>query len=166
MRTVSKLSLAALALAVIGAGTAQAQSNNASITATASVQTPINVVGAQALAFGNVFPGVNKTIATSDLANAGRFDVTGQASAPVTMSFVLPGTLSSGANTMPIDSYTAVHADNVSQTGGTSFNPAVGSSATLSLTGGLFVWVGARVVPATNQAQGAYTGSITLTVVY
>ena len=96
----SKLSLAVLAL-VIGASAVQAQTNNASITATASVQTPINVVGAQQLNFGNVFPGVNKTVAATDLTNAGRFDVTGQASTPVTLSFTLPASLTSGANTMP-----------------------------------------------------------------
>ena len=93
MRIASKLSLAVLALVVFGAA-AQAQTNNASITATANVQTPINVVGAQQLNFGNVFPGVNKTVLASDLSNAGRFDVSGQASAPVTLSFTLPATRS------------------------------------------------------------------------
>jgi len=118
------------------------------------------------LAFGNVFPGVNKTVLATDLTNAGRFDVTGQLSAPVTLSFTLPATLSSGANTMPIDTYTGIHADNAAQTGGTAFNPVTGASPTLSATGGLFVWVGARVVPATNQAQGVYTANVTMTVVY
>jgi len=162
----STLSLAVLALVVIGASAAQAQSNNASITATASVQTPINVVGAQQLNFGNVFPGVNKTVAAADLTNAGRFDVTGQASTPVTLSFTLPATLSSGANTMPIDSYAGVRADNSSQTSGIGFVPGASNPATLSATGLLFIWIGARVTPATNQAQGTYTGSITMTVVY
>jgi len=162
----STLSLAVLALVVVGASAAQAQTNNASITATAAVQTPINVLGAQALDFQNVFPGVIKIVPATDLAFAGRFDVTGQASAPVTLSFTLPATLSSGANTMPIDTYTGIHADNSSQTGGTVFTPVSGASPTLSATGGLFVWIGARVVPATNQAQGTYTASVTMTVVY
>ena len=165
MRT-SKLSLAVLALVVFGASAAQAQTNNASITATASVQTPINVLGAQQLNFGNVFPGVNKTVGTADLANAGRFEVAGQGSAPVTLSFTLPATLSSGGNTMPIGSYTGLHADNGAQTGGTSFTPSAGASASLSAGGQLFVWIGAQVQPATNQVSGTYTGSITLTVVY
>src|SRR3989454_12670896 len=117
MRSITKLSLVVAALAL--AGTAlQAQSNNASITATASVQTPINVLGAQQLSFGNVFPGVNKTIAATDLANGGRFDITGQASTPVTLSFTLPATLSSAGNTMPIVSFAGVHAQNSTQTGG------------------------------------------------
>src|SRR5881397_3129878 len=89
MRSIMKLSLVVAALALTGTAL-QAQTNNASITATASVQTPINVVGAQQLSFGNVFPGVYKTIAATDLTNAGRFDVTGQASSPVTISFTLP----------------------------------------------------------------------------
>lgn len=165
MRTASRLALVVAALTLTGT-ILQAQSNNASITATASVQTPINVVGAQQLSFGNVFPGVNKTVAATDLTNAGRFDVTGQASTPVTLSFTLPATLSSGANTMPIVSYTGVHAQNNAQTGGTAFTPASGASPSLNAAGALWVWVGAQVQPATNQAAGVYNGSITMTVVY
>jgi hypothetical protein len=165
MRTITRLSLAVAAL-ILTRTVAQAQTNNASITATASVQTPINVVGAQQLAFGNVFPGVNKTVAATDLTNAGRFDVTGQASTPVTLSFTLPATLSSGGNTMPIVSYTGVHAQDNVQTAGTGFAPASGATPTLNASGQLWVWVGAQVQPATNQAAGVYTGSITMTVVY
>jgi hypothetical protein len=165
MRSITKLSLVVAAL-VLTSTALQAQTNNASITATASVQTPINVVGAQQLSFGNVFPGVNKTVAATDLANAGRFDVTGQANTPVTLSFTLPATLSSAGNTMPIASFTGVHAQNSAQTSGTAFSPVSGASPTLNGTGGLWVWIGAQVQPATNQAQGVYTGSITMTVVY
>jgi hypothetical protein len=162
---ITKLSLAVAAL-ILTSTALQAQTNNASITATASVQTPINVVGAQQLSFGNVFPGVNKTVAATDLTNAGRFDVTGQANTPVTLSFTLPATLSSGANTMPIVSYTGEHAQNNAQTGATAFTPASGATPTLNGSGALWVWVGAQVQPATNQAAGVYTGSITMTVVY
>ena len=165
MRNLSNMTLVVAAL-VLTSTVAQAQTNNASITATASVQTPINVVGAQALSFGNVFPGVNKTVAATDLTNAGRFDVTGQASTPVTLSFTLPATLGSAGNTMPIVSYTGVHASLATQVGGVAFSPAAGATPTLSGLGALFVWVGAQVQPATNQAAGVYTGSITMTVVY
>ena len=165
MRTISRFALVVAALVLTGTAL-QAQTNNASITATASVQTPINVIGAQQLSFGNVFPGVNKTVAATDLTNAGRFDVTGQASTPVTLSFTLPATLNSGGNTMPIVSYTGVHAQDNLQTAGTAFAPASGATPTLSAGGALWVWVGAQVQPATNQAAGVYTGSITMTVVY
>jgi len=165
MRSITKLSLVVAALVLTGPAL-QAQTNNASITATASVQTPINVVGAQQLSFGNVFPGVNKTVAATDLSNAGRFDVTGQASTPVTLSFTLPATLSSGGNTMPIVSFTGVYALLATQVGGFLFAPAAGANPTLSGTGALFVWVGAQVQPATNQVAGVYTASVTMTVVY
>ena len=165
MRRSAKLTSVLAALGLTGTAL-QAQTNNATITATANVQQPINVVGAQQLAFGNVFPGVNKTIAATDLANAGRFDVTGQASTPVTLSFTLPATLSFGANTLPIASFTGVHAQNNTQTGGTAFTPASGANPTLNGSGQLWVWVGAQVQPATNQAAGLYTASVTMTVVY
>lgn len=166
MRITTKLSLVVAVLALTGTAL-QAQTNNASITATATVQTPINVVGAQQLSFGNVFPGVIKTVDATDLTNAGRFDVTGQASTPVTLSFTLPGLLNSGGNTMPIVNYTGVHAQDNAQAGGVAFAPASGTTATLNaFSGSLWVWVGAQVQPATNQVAGVYTGSITMTVVY
>src|SRR6267378_349331 len=120
---ITQLSLVVAALALTGTAL-QAQTNNASITATASVQTPIDVVGAQNLNFGNVFPGVNKTVAVTDLVNAGRFDVSGQVNTPVTLSFTLPATLSFGANTMPIVGYTGVYAQNSAQTSGNAFSSA------------------------------------------
>ena len=165
MRIITRLTLAVTAL-VVTSTVAQAQTNNASITATATVQTPINVTAAQQLSFGNVFPGVNKSIAATDLANAGRFDVSGQANSPVTLSFTLPASLSNGGNTMPIVSYTGVHAQNNAQTGGVAFAPASGATPSLNGAGALWVWVGAQVQPATNQAAGVYTGSVVMTVVY
>src|SRR5437667_2447932 len=166
MRSITKLSLVVASLVLTGTAL-QAQTNNASITATASVQTPINVLGPQPLNSGNVFPGVNKTVAASDLTNAGRFDVTGTPSTQVTLSFTLPATLSSGGgNTMPIVSYSGVYALVATQAGGFIFAPAAGASPTLSGTGGLFVWVGAQVQPATNQVAGVYSASIIMTVVY
>jgi hypothetical protein len=68
---------------------------------------------------------------------------------------------------MPIDSYSGIVADNSAQTVGVAgFTPGASNGATLSGAGALFVWVGARVTPATNQAAGVYTGNITMTVVY
>src|SRR5256885_9050093 len=151
MRSITKLSL--VVAAVVLTGTAlQAQTNNASITATASVQSPINVVGAQQLNFGNVFPGVNKLIAATDLANAGRFDVTGQANSPVTVSFTLPATLGSAGNTMPIVSYTGVHAQNNAQTGGVAFSPESGANPCLTGAGPLWSWAASQVQPVRTHA--------------
>ena len=157
------LSLVALGL-VLGVATAQAQ-NSAPIAVTATVQQPINVTGVNDLDFQAVFPGVNKTVAVAD-ATAGRFDVTGQASSPVSMTFVLPANLTFGANNLPIGTWTGNH-NTIAAPSRTGFTPSAGvTAATLSGTGQLFVYLGATVSPAINQTAGVYTGTVTLTVVY
>ncbi len=163
MRKVLSLALA-LGLG-LAATTAHAQVNNASINATATVQAPINVLAAANLDFQAVFPGVSKTVGVAD-ATAGRWDVAGQASTAVTLNFTLPGNLVSGANLMPIGTWTGNH--NTTQApSGTSFTPSgTPTSATLSSSGALFVYIGATVTPTINQAPGVYTAAVTLTVLY
>jgi len=83
-------------LVVVGASEAKTQSG--SIQATAVVQQPISVIGSQSLSFQNVFPGIPKTVQPSNLSQAGRFDVNGQASTPVSASFTLPSSLTHGSD--------------------------------------------------------------------
>ena len=166
MKTASKLTLVALTLAVAGVVTAQAQGVNGSITATASVQSPITVAGSRALDFGNVFPGINKTVAVGD-ATAGLFTVTGQASTQVTYAFTLPGNLTNGLNNLPISPWSGYVNTTNSTSGGSSFPPsAVPANATLSGSGALFFFIGATVTPPNNLPAGTYTGTVTLTVSY
>jgi hypothetical protein len=165
MRFVTRVS--ALGLGILSLATAaQAQTNSANISATAVVQQPINVTGAVALSFGNVFPGVAKAIAVA-AAGAGRFDITGQASAPANLSFTLPSNLTVGANNLPIASWTGTWNTTNNPVGGTNFTPSAALTPfTFSGTGTAFAFVGATVTPATNQAAGTYTGTVTLTVTY
>lgn len=164
MRKLVALALAVLAL-VVFTTPVYAQVNNASITATATVQAPINVTAVTNLDFQNVFPGVAKTVLVTD-ATAGRWDVAGAASAPVSLNFTLPGNLSSGANLMPIGTWTGNHNTTAAPTG-TGFTPSgTPTAATLSATGALFVYIGATVSPLANQAAGVYTAAVTLTVLY
>ena len=157
MKTVSALLAGFLSLA----GTAGAQTINV----TANVQVPITVTGAQDLDFGNVIQGVPSTIAAAS-AQAGRFDVTGSPSTPVSLSFALPANLVSGGNNLPIGSWTGTH-NTTNSPAGTGFTPSGAATvATTSGTGNLFVFVGATVSPAPAQALGLYTGTVTLTVVY
>jgi hypothetical protein len=165
MNKVLQPSMALIALVAGIATTAVAQSNSASITATAVVQQPINVVGAANLAFGNVFPGVNATVPLTG-AGAGRFDVTGQASAPVNLAFTaLPTDLVLLSNNLPV-SFTAGYNGTNSAAGATSFAPGGGAATSLSGTGALFVFLGGTVTPAVNQVAGTYTGTVTLQVTY
>jgi hypothetical protein len=166
MKTACRGTVAALLLTLVGVAAVGAQSNNASIQATALVQQPINVTGARNLAFGDVFPGVNKSIPVTD-PNSGRWDVTGQAGAAVQLTFGLPATLSDGTNSLPIGTFVAHHNTSNSPTGGTDFTPsAAPTNATLSGAGGLWVFVGATVSPATNQPAGSYSGLLSMTVIY
>ena len=166
MRKLVALALAVLAL-VVFTTPVYAQVNNASITATATVQAPINVTAVNALDFLTVFPGVAKTVLVTD-ATAGQWSVTGQTSAPVTLSFTLPVNLASGGNLMPIGTWTGNY-NTTATPSGTSFTPSgTPTAATLSADaiGALFVYIGATVSPLASQPAGVYTAAVTLTVLY
>ena len=152
-----------LALAVVAA---PARGQSATIAATATVVTPITVTGTAPLAFGNVFQGVNKTIAFSD-ATSGRFSLTGYLNSQVSMTFTLPATLTSGANTLPINTYD-VRVNGTNSTTGTTALTVTSGTPVLSnfVAGNLFVFLGGRVQPAVAQAQGTYTGTIVLAAAY
>ena len=130
MRTLTRVSVTVAALFSL-ATAAQAQSAN--INATAVVYQAMTVTGARALDFGNVFPGVAKSIAVA-AATSGRFDLTGQASANVNLTFTLPTNLTSGANNLPIGTWTGCHAATNNTTGCTTFTPS--GSATASAFSG------------------------------
>ncbi len=167
MYTVSKVALAGLALVLAGTVAAQGQGVNGSITATATVQTPITVTGTQNLSFGNVFPGVAKAVAYTDATNAGKFSVAGQASTPVTYSFTLPANLTSAGNNLPIGSWLGYENQANSTSGGSAITPSgTPTTSTLSAGGALFFFLGATVTPPANQPAGSYTGTVTLTVSY
>jgi len=156
--------LMGLALGVTATAAAQ---NNATINATAVIQQPIVVSAARALDFGNVFPGVASTIGVA-AASSGEFAVTGQASSPANMTFVLPTNLVNGGNNLPIGTWTGYwNQANNAVAGGTAFTPSAGSTGmTFSGTGNAWVFVGATVTPAVAQVAGTYTGTVQMTVTY
>lgn len=164
MRTIKAVSMFVAGLA-LSANVLNAQS--ASINATATVLAPIAVTAGNPLAFGNVTPGVAKVVAAS-AASAGSFSLIGQASQGIQVSFTLPATLAGpAASTMPIGTWTGLTNTTNSQGTGVAFTPsAAPTNGTTSATGAFFVWVGGTVTPAAGQTAGAYTGNITMNVVY
>ncbi len=164
MHAASKVTMGLVALTLVAVATASAQ-NSASMNVSANVQQPITVVAAANLDVGNVFPGVNKSVAVTDAA-AGRFHVLGQAGTPVRLTFVLPANLTAGANLLPIANWTGNH-HTAASPAGTGFTPsAAATAATLSASGQLFVYLGAQVTPSISQTAGNYTGTVQMTVVY
>ncbi len=163
MNTASKLSLAVVALLALGAATAQAQT--AGINATATVQTPLTLTGQADLAFGAVFPGVAKTVLSTD-PGAGRFLIAGQGSAEVNVTFALPVNLVSGGNNLPIGTWTGGEFDANTQASQTAITPTAATVTNIGVAGSLYIWLGATVSPAFGQAAGAYSSPITMTVAY
>jgi hypothetical protein len=100
--------------------------------------------------------------------DAGRFNITGEPSAPVTVSFVLPTVLTGfGSQTIPIAfnntdglRWTAFPTSFV------TFDPTGPFLTALSATGSLTIGISGTVSPPASTITGNYTGTVTLTVSY
>lgn len=155
----------ALCAALLFAPALRAQ-NSASASVSANVQQPITVTKTNDLAFGNVFPGLSVSIPVTS-SSAAAFSIAGQASANVNLTFTLPSNLTSGSDNLPISSWVARRNTTNSSSSGTDFTPSSSAtSATLSGTGALYVFLGATATPAVSQPAGTYSGTATMTVVY
>lgn len=162
-----QLYLSALGVALaLAAGSAVGHAQSASANISATVYQPITITKNNDLLFGNVFPGVNSTVPVTG--SAAKFTLAGQASANVDLSFTLPTNLTNGGNNLPIATWTGYYNTAASPSaGGTAFTPsASATSSAFSGGGALFVYVGATVQPAGNQAAGTYSGTLTLNAAY
>lgn len=171
MSRVHRLTAALGALAFCGAlaGPAAAQSTaSASIQAIAFVQgvAPITAAGVNDLNFGTVFSGATTGL-TNVAAQAGRFDITGEPGAAVSVSFALPLTLAGAGGTIPIAFANTDGLDwNPFPAAFTTFDPNVPYLQSLSGSGALTIGIRGTVSPAAATTTGSYTGTITLTVSY
>ena len=161
--------LAALAIVAAMIVPTAAFAVTGTIQATANVLTPLSVsTDLRALDFGDVFPGVNKSITTSG-ATSGLWQIAGAANAEVQMTFTLPANLSDGTNNLPI-SFSALDAayNQTNAIGGAiAFDPAGGYTDRLEATAGDgFVWLGGTVAPGGAQPAGVYFATVSLDVVY
>ncbi len=166
----------ALTTALVGVAAAGfAPTASAQVTASASINAvahvigiaPLTAAGVNDLNFGNVTAGTPKT-PSSMAADAGRFNISGEPSTPVTVSFALPSVLTgAGSTTIPItfggtdgllwSSYPSTF---------TTFNPNAPFFTTLSGSGNLVIGISGTVSPPTGTTTGNYNGTITLTVAY
>jgi hypothetical protein len=164
MRKLTMTVAAAALLALPALAEAQA---TATIAAEATVLAPIAVTDLDALAFGDVIPGVSTTIAPA-ATGSGSFQLAGAGILQVALDFTLPASLShsTSASTLPI-SFGAGSAGvgTVAGVASATFDPAATYDANL-VAGGLFVFIGGTVTPAVAQEAGDYAGTITLAVAY
>jgi hypothetical protein len=164
--------LTALALCVALAGPATAQVS-ASIDATATVTNGFEVLtiaGAQDLQFGTL-DAQACTIATGPCANVtdGRFEVTGEPTQSVNVTFTLPTTLLGPGGDL-LDVAFGATDGKVLATGTTTvnstFDPTVTQLIPIDGGGDLWIGIGGSATTRPDQTDGFYTGTVTLTVSY
>jgi len=129
-------------------------------------QTP---TGINDLTFGNVLPGVARTVSKRTAGAAAEYSVTGNAGDQVLIDFSLPTHLKDNGNTLLI-TFSATDCAADSSDPGDQSSPAFDDkdprntiTATLG-SGGLTVWLGATTQPSALQPSGNYTAEIILTV--
>jgi len=171
MSSVHRLTAAFGVLALCGtltsAATAQTTAS-ASIQALAFVQgvAPITAAGVNDLNFGTIFSGTTAGL-TNVASQAGRFDIGGEPSAPVSVSFALPVTLAGPGGTIPITFGTTDGLEWAPfPTTNTTFDPNVPYLTALTAGGTLTIGIKGTVAPPAATTTGSYTGTITLTVSY
>ena len=158
-----------VAAAVFSAPVAAQTSAMASISAVASVSgiAPLTAAGVNDLNFGVVTAGTPKA-PTSLAADAGRFNISGQPTTPVSVSFTLPTVLiGAGSATVPITfgttdgllwaAYPAAP---------TTFNPNAPFFTSTNALGNLTVGIAGTVSPPLGSTTGSYSGTVTMTVAY
>ncbi len=190
MKTTSILRIFAALTIVLGFAmtTVGQQSANASVAGNANVAAQVTVTGNTPLEFGNVTPGVTKTVSSAGVVGpglpggttetAGKFTITKGANTQVTLGFTLPSNLvdlSSNNLAINFTDYSGTKCGKLAYTALTDvpFTPATGevvansgSTATYFAAVEFWVNIGGTVVPITGQVAGAYTGTITLTATY
>lgn len=161
------LAAALLALTAARPRAAAAQARSGSVSVTANVGKRALVFGDADLAFGNIFPGVSKTVLPTDAA-AGRFHVRLRSGDHVNLSFDLPTQLAGpGGATLPIDSWSGLWNTTNSTAGATAFTPSPAlTTIVIGPSAASYLFVGARVRPGAAQPAGSYTATITLTGAY
>lgn len=130
---------------------------------------PITATANQNLTFGTVIPGVAVMILRTDALNSGQFQIRGQNGQPVQVVFTLPTALvGPSGSQLPLSFGAADGGYATSPTIGTatSFDPRTALNATLSGQGRLYLYLGGRVTPPAQLAPGAYSATITITVIY
>ena len=137
-----------------------------------SVSTPAQTITINNnLLFGNIYPGIPKSVTKYTAGAASEFLVTGTAGNEISIDFTLPTYMNQGGfnmqmiftendcsfDTRATPSQSAPEYDN--QDPWSTIYGRLGSA-------GLTIWLGGTIVPKLYQKSGAYSASIVLTVAY
>ncbi|MFZ1684806.1 MAG: DUF4402 domain-containing protein [Candidatus Zixiibacteriota bacterium] len=168
---------AALGTGTVWFGPSSAMGQDVAVgTASATVLATLSVTATSPLAFGTVYQGVAKVIPKND-ANAGVFTLSGQATSQVTIYMQMPEYLQGpgndrmvvafGTTDIQIDTTANVNPATPGAGGYANRDPHNLPTVTLrALDGSAHVFLGGKVIPSVNQAAGAYSADIVVTVAY
>lgn len=123
------------------------------------------------LVYGNMFPGIPKTISKYTVGAAAEFHVAGTESSEISIQFSLPTYMNkNGFNIQLIFFNTDCSIDTLASPSQSSplfdnLNPWTTLTYRLG-SAGLLIWLGGTAVPKLVQPPGAYTATIVLTVAY
>ncbi len=177
------------ALTLMSADVFAQTGDNDNISADANVVAAVDVVAETNLDFGSILTSSSSAVA-ANAGTPGKFTVTSTSGIDLSLSFAMPdagngcnsGTYtycllrSGGSNTVDNDLLELTFGANdgawdntetaTNGSGGTTFNPTAGATTGGTQDGNIAVFVGGTVTSTGTQAQGSYTGTITLTVDY
>ncbi len=147
------------------------QDDTGEIDATATVLQAMNVIGEQDLTFGDVSPGVNKTVDWDDADNGGIFIIQAGSGASIQYNITTIDNLSSDEDgstaELSIDGYDGNWGeDNVTENATNELSFGSDETITVPGTSEIYVFFGATVNPTNDQEAGSYSGEITLTAEY
>ncbi len=127
----------------------------------------VTVVGVRDLTFGNVLQGVRSTVSPADPVRSGMWDITAVLGARVRVRFTLPNRLNGPAGAqmrIRFRNNSAIAVSSAPSGIPVTFNPNSGATFRLQTSKRFFVFLGGEVNPAGNQAPGAYSNIVVLTL--
>ncbi len=130
---------------------------------------PVTTTGSQALNFGTVFPGFMHSVLRTDAVNSGQFQVRGQNAVQVQVTFTLPSAMTGpGGAQLPLSfgANDGGYSQSPTISAATAFDPRTPLVTLLSGQGRLYLYLGGTVNPPAQLTPGAYSATITCTVIY
>jgi hypothetical protein len=159
-----------------------ASAQSASVTSTATIETPISATATAPLAFGTIIKGSAATVA-STAASAGAVTFSGDEADNITItipaSVTIATTAGGGANMTVNITRNALRVHTSGTQGSAVALDASSGSASTALSndaggngtgsdglGQAYLWIGGTVTPSATQQRGVYTGSFTVSAAY
>lgn len=162
-----KVIIITTALILLGFGNALAQSTSADVAVTATIEGSLTITNLNDLAFGTVSAGTAATVDQTASVDAGKLSITGTAgqtvvvNAPTSLTLTGPGTDINASL-----AYVGNTADDQAAAAEGNLGGGGGNVILDGTTGEFYIWVGGNFTTPVTQANGAYSGTLTVAIQY